>query len=97
VKYLYFNVFEITVNNLLLAKIGPAVCGDQRSLNASHDLRIGNLPLSDRTWKGKTNVSELCPLSSTPEQNTLQKLVHLQVASLLFNVAATAKILQSPW
>jgi len=42
-------------------------------------------------------VSELCPLSSIPEQNkTFQKLVYLQVASLLVNAAATAKISQCP-
>ena len=60
-------------------------------------LCIGNLHLSDKTWKFNT-VPELCPLSSIPEQNTtFQKLVHLQVASLLFNAAATATILQRPW
>jgi len=86
------------VKYLLLGKIGH-VCGVQlSSLNASCDLRLGNLQLSDKTWKFKTTVSELCPLSSIPGQNTtFQKLVHLQVASLLFNVAAIAKILQCSW
>jgi hypothetical protein len=49
VKYLYFNVFETTVKNLLLGKIGHAACGVQLSLNVSCDLRIGKLRLSDKT------------------------------------------------
>jgi hypothetical protein len=48
-KYLYLNVFETTVKNLVLGKIGHAVCGVQLSLNAACDLRIGNLRLSDKT------------------------------------------------